>query len=158
MTSVNVFDGLEHKGYIRGLRGVHGPIRFRYKAMWPEMRRKYLETVVRLNATQLHQYQSRIVAELMTEWDQRYRDDHPDTSLAGAPMPITEDVMRHQVFDDVVHRIAQIIARVDESDVDPSDPMDEQLATAERAAMSPAEFERLMESEDQERVGNSVAV
>ena len=150
--SAHVSQGLVCKGYIRGLRYVHGPVKFMYKAMPPVVRDKFFrEMNKRKDAQEKHLYQTGIIAGLLTEWNQTYGET--DTERAGEPLPITPENFRG-LDDTVQSRISNIIFRVSESDLDPEDDVDEQDDVSDRQELTTEQLLAEMDASHSEQVGN----
>ena len=93
------------QGYIKPQHGVHGPIRFSYKGLWPEFRAKYFRD---LRLTAEDDDGEAVVVKMMrlmlVKWNlvyPLYPVDHKDAGKSGQPVPITEDSLRNEVMSHV---------------------------------------------------------
>jgi len=141
------------KGYIDGLRYVHGPVRFRYNALWPEGRTAYFKKLESLPSAKAKEiYQAGFVAKrLIVDWNQTYCSA---SDQAGEPLPITAEAF--SALDDMVQgRMVRIMFRQSESDLDPEDPVEDQLKTMMDSDRTAEEALAELDAEDAESVGNS---
>lgn len=149
--SAHVSDGLQCKGYIRGLRYVHGPVKFRYKAMPPVVRDRFFRQLnMRKVDEEKNAYQTGVISGLITEWNQTYGDSSPK---AGEPLPITPENFR-TLDESVQNRITNVIFRLGESDLDPDDSVEDQDATSDRQDLSPEDLLAEVDAAHADQVGN----
>jgi len=104
------------RGYIAGVRYVHAPLRFRYKAVWSASKQKYVVDVKALKGSDNEEEQAdRITAEFAAEhlvsWDAVYPD--------GTPVDISADAISNELYEPVADRLGMIILGYSESDIDP---------------------------------------
>ncbi|TXH46202.1 MAG: hypothetical protein E6Q97_30100 [Desulfurellales bacterium] len=154
---MHTFKGKTAKFYIPGVRYVHGPVRGRYRIMWPEYRSRYLETIQsgKLKPKEESELTAKCVADLLSEWDAVYSDDHPDAEKRGKPMPISAEVLLTECYQQSYYMLQRVVLGFGESLPDPEDGINEQLRAAERQQMSPKDLFEELQKEDDEQVGNS---
>jgi hypothetical protein len=150
-----VFKGKTAKFYLRSVRNVHGPVRGRYKLMWPEFRSQYLSKIRSASGeNEAELMAAKFVATLMTEWNVTYPDDYPDVSLRGKPVPITAETLLNECFQPTYVRLVNVVTGMAECDVDPDDSVDDQLKTASKQSKDADELLRMLAEADNEKVGN----
>jgi len=150
-----IYPGQVFPAYIAPQHNVHGPIRFSYKGMWPDFRQKYFIDL-RACGDDMAAGEAIIASTmklLITEWNLKYPEDHPDKSKAGQPVPITEDAIKKDVMSHVKNRMINIMTWGDTSDVDPDAPLTKQLKVVEQKVAG-KRLEELMAEADAAMVGN----
>lgn len=154
---MHVFKGKTAKFYLPGVRYIHGPVRGRYRIMWPDYRSRYIEALQsgKSKPADIEELTVKVVADLVSEWDAVYPDDHPDEKLRGKPIPITEEFLLKECYQPTYILLQRIVLGFDESPADPKDPVGEQLDAVERSSKTPEELFELLRQKDEESVGNS---
>lgn len=142
------------QAYIKPQRGVHGPIRFSYKGMWPEFRAQYF---AKMRAAEGDEGGEAVAIStmvmLITKWNLEYPDHHPDKSKAGKPVPITDVAVKADVMTHVKNHMMNIITWGVESDIDPEAPIADQVKMVEQKA-SGKSLADIMAEADAAIVGN----
>lgn len=152
---MHTFKGRTTKFYLPAVRYVHGPVRGRYKVAWPEYRAKYLEMMRgNMEAKEKELLTAKVVADLVTEWNLTYSDDDPRDELRGKPLPITPEILMNETYPQSYLRLQNVILGFSESDIDPDDPVDSQLRTADNRKKSADELFAIMVSDDVQKVKN----
>ena len=150
-----VFEGKTAKFYLRGVRNVHGPIRGRFRVMWPDFRAKYLETIRgSKDNKEAELWSAKAVASLLSEWNVTYPNDHPNEDLRGKPVPITPDVLLKECYPPTYNRLMNVVLGMSEGDIDPDDSIEDQLKTVDNQNKSAEELQQMLAKIDAEKVGN----
>lgn len=143
------------KGYIKPQHGVHGPVRFTFKGLWPDARAKYFQQV---SATTSEDEAEAVIVSametLIVDWNLMYQQDHPDTAKRGKPVPRTAEVLRKEVMTHVRNHMMNIITFATASDVDPEESILDQIAKIDQKA-DKRDLAEIMAEADAELVGNS---
>lgn len=156
--SAGIYKGAIAKGYVSGLRYVHRPVRFAYRVPWRELRAKYSVDIRKAQAMEpprADEVAAKLIEMLVTEWDVTYRDDHPEEAKRSKLIPLDAKEILKEVYDPVISQMGLIIGGFTESDLDPADSAEEQLATMERQDLEPEDFMTMLSEADSEREGNS---
>lgn len=150
-----VFKGKTAKFYLRSVRNIHGPVRGRYKLMWPEFRSQYLAKIRSAqDEAEANLMAAKFVATLLTEWNVTYPQDYPVEALRGQPVPITAETLLNECYQPTYVRLVNVVTGMAECDIDPDDSVDDQLKTASRQAKDADELLRLLAEADTEKLGN----
>jgi hypothetical protein len=150
-----ICDGMTEPGYLRPLDEADTPLRFRYRTVSPMQRAEFndmLRGIEKVADREL--IAGKMVAKFVTEWDQRYPDKWPDQKLAGKAVPITPETCVHNIHPTIFTRLFNIVLGTAVPDPDPKESVEKQEETILKNAMKQNSLAVLLETEDQERLGN----
>lgn len=155
-----IADGMTLPGYLGPIDDKDTPLRFRYRIVNVLNRADFQERLrVVVKAADKETLASKLVAGLVTEWDQVYPPAWPERdkkgeSLAGKPVPLTSEVLLTHVHPTTFTRLYNIVTGGGVCDPDPNDSVDSQIKSIERNAMGSDSLAELLDSEDSEQKGN----
>lgn len=153
-----VYPGQVFPGYIKPQHGVHGPIRFSYKGLWPEARAQYFR---QLQAASTDEEGEAVAISTMkmclVQWNLKYPENHPNKKKAGKPVPITEDALQNDVMVHLRNHIMNVLTWAIPSDVDPEEPLESKIEKINQKASGKSIAELIAEA-DAALVGNSSEV
>lgn len=150
-----IYKGQVFKGYIAPQHNVHGPVRFEYKGLWPIYRAAYFREL-RMTGTDEDAGESvvaNMMAMMITSWNLEYPKKHPDTAKAGQPVPRTAEAIKGDLMVHLRNRIVNIMTFASDSDIDPEDPIEEQVEKI-KARDTQKTLAELAAEADAELVGN----
>lgn len=105
-------DGYTERGYIAGVPGLHGPLRFAYRPALLEEVTAYNRGADKLKDHELNKYAARWAAGRLQSWD---LTDHK-----GNPIPIAADALLRLRSPRLFYRLVRIFLGDEASDIDPA--------------------------------------
>ncbi len=129
------FKGQVFKGYLAMVPGVDGPIRWKYRGMWPAARTKYLKDLAACSSEDDQEVlQLSTMAKMIVEWNIKYPDNHPDPAKRGQVVPIDATVIRDDIMVHVRNLLMAVSSWQKFSDLDPLDSVKDQEQTVRAKA------------------------
>ncbi len=153
--SMMVADGMTVPGFLRGVEPSDTPLRFRYRTVSPLQRAEFQDMVRSVELIKDRELLAgQMVAKFVKEWDQKYPAEWPIEKLRGTPVPITVEIVCHNVHPTIFTRLFNIVMGSGVSDPDPKNSADSQKDAIVKNAMPANSLAALLSEEDQERLGN----
>lgn len=150
-----ITDGMSLNGFLKALDDNDTDLRFTYRTLSPLERAEFQERMRGIDTLPAKEtLGAKLIAGYVKSWDQVYPENWPVKELRGKPVPITADVMIHNVHPSVFTRLYNIINGASVPDPDPNDSADKRLDLSGKAGMKSDSLSKLLDAEETERLGN----
>lgn len=155
-----ICDAMSLSGFLKAQDEQDTDLRFTYRTLSPLERAEFQERLRNIDTLpEREMLGAKLCAAYVKSWDQTYPKGWPEKdkdgkTLDGKPVPITTEVMIHNVHPGVFTRLYNIITGVGVPDPDPKSPVSKQIDLSGKGAMKPDSLSKLLDKEEGERLGN----